>query len=190
MTLLEEARLTLADVDQYAVCVGPGTYTGLRIGIASIQGLALAQGKLVTPVSAFEALAFRSNADATGRVAVWIDAHRGEVFAMLYGPDGRVLHEATSLAPGATLDLWEATLEGAPVAFAGDGAVKYRDVIGARLGASARIPADVPPLGGAVGVLAARHPDRAGRPHAVIPLYVRRPDVELTRERRQLADRG
>src|SRR5436190_17979095 len=58
MTLLDDAGVALADVDQFAVCIGPGSYTGLRIGIATIQGLALASGKLVTPVSTFEALAF------------------------------------------------------------------------------------------------------------------------------------
>lgn len=198
MTLLDEARLSLDDVDAYAVAVGPGSFTGLRIGIATIQGLALPQGKLVTPVSSFESLAFSAGAPfpssalrppTSAAKAVWIDAHRGEVFATLYAADGTVLQGATSLPPEATLNAWSGALAGLPrVMFTGDGAVKYRAVIAARLGNAAEIPALVPPLAGAVGLIASRDPGRAVRPHAVVPLYVRRTDVELARDRRQSAD--
>ena len=188
MSLLDDARVDVLDVDGFAVATGPGSFTGLRIGIATIQGLALAQGKLVTPVSSFEALASTRSglqADATG---VWIDAHRGEVFAALYDAEGRALHEPTSLAPDATLDAWSAALEGRRVQFAGDGAVRYGAILERRLGEGAGIPAAVPPLAGAIGTIAAGHPDRAVHPHAVVPLYVRRSDAELARDRRQAMD--
>jgi tRNA threonylcarbamoyladenosine biosynthesis protein TsaB len=206
MTILDEARVTLADVDRFAVATGPGSFTGLRIGIAAMQGLALAQGKRITPVSTFEALAWtmrsgvKADKAATGErppssghppaelIGVWIDAHRGEVFAALYGADGTEWQPPTSLSPQSTLDVWSASLAGHAVRFAGDGAVKYAGVIEARLGEGAGIPADAPALAGAVGRIAARHPDRGVRPHAVVPLYVRRPDAELARDRRQPAD--
>ena len=54
------AGLTLADIDVFAIAAGPGTFTGLRIGIATIQGLAFVSGKRVVPVSALMALAGRS----------------------------------------------------------------------------------------------------------------------------------
>jgi tRNA threonylcarbamoyladenosine biosynthesis protein TsaB len=201
MTLLDDARVSLDEIDTFAVATGPGSFTGLRIGIAAIQGLALAQGKLVVPVSTFEALAaeFRLKAETTGErfrtsdlgprtsdaIAAWIDAHRGEVFATLYGPDGEVLQAPTSLTPEATLDAWSASLgETGTIRFAGDGAVKCRTAIEARLGARADIQAAVPALAGAIGLLAAREPGRAVRPHAVVPLYVRRSDAELARDRR------
>ncbi len=70
----------------------------------------------------------------------------------------------------------------APV-FIGDGAVRYEAAIRERFGPGARIlPA--PPLAGIIGQLAAAAPDRAVLPHAVVPIYVRRPDVELARSRR------
>lgn len=207
MTLLDEAQLSLDDVDAYAVAVGPGSFTGLRIGIATIQGLALPQGKLVTPVSSFEALAFAAeslpssalrpptSAEATvGRrsstaKAVWIDAHRGEVFATLYTAGGTVVQAPTSLSPEATLDAWSEALARLPfVMFTGDGAVKYRAAIAARLGEAAEIPATAPPLAAAIGLIAGLDPARGVRPHAVVPLYVRRTDVELARDRRQSAD--
>jgi tRNA threonylcarbamoyladenosine biosynthesis protein TsaB len=196
MTVLDEARVTLADVGMFAVAIGPGSFTGLRIGIAAIQGLALAQDTLVAPVSTFESLALTaapsSNIDhrAWDATGVWIDAHRGEVFATLYGADGTVLSGPTSLPPAATLDRWVDPLAGRSVGFAGDGALKYREAIDSSLGGRAGIPSVVPPLAGAIGLIAAREPGRAVRPHALVPLYVRRPDAELARDRRQQAGGG
>jgi tRNA threonylcarbamoyladenosine biosynthesis protein TsaB len=189
MAVLREAGATLEDVDRLAVVVGPGSFTGLRVGIATIQGLALARTLPVTPVSTFEALAWEARARSTDAIAACVDAHRGEVFATLFAPDGRtVLAPATALAPEATLDAWRGAL--APLArvrFVGDGAVRYRDVIRARLGAQAEVDEIPPMLAAACGRIAVQEPDRAVRPHALVPLYVRRPDVELARERRAKA---
>jgi len=208
MTVLDDARARLDEIDTFAIVTGPGSFTGLRVGIATIQGLALAQGKRVVPVSTFEALASASAASLsfptsdlqpptstshlaprTSPLAIWIDAHRGEVFATLYAADGAtVLEPPTSLTPDATLDAWTRSLaDAASVRFAGDGAIKYREAIAARLGARADVPMEVPALAGAVGLIAAREPGRAVLPHAVVPLYVRRPDAELARDRRRPA---
>jgi tRNA threonylcarbamoyladenosine biosynthesis protein TsaB len=197
MSVLEEAGVALHAIDRFAVSIGPGSFTGLRVGIATIQGLALAQNKLVVPVSSFEALAFPasnlplpiSNSQLrTSAVAVWIDAHRGEVFSALYARDGVELAAPTSLTPAATLDAWTPLLAtSGGVRFVGDGAVRYRDVIADHLGARAAIDIDVPPLANRIGIIAAANDARAGRPHAVVPLYVRRPDAVLARERRDAA---
>src|SRR3954447_23532806 len=98
MALLDEARLTLADIDRFAVAIGPGSFTGLRVGIATIQGLAVAKNALVVPVSTLEALAWRARSSKTA-VAAWIDAHRGEVFASLLAPDGATVVPPSSLSP-------------------------------------------------------------------------------------------
>src|ERR1700738_2144926 len=84
--LLHDAGVKLAEVDVFAVASGPGSFTGLRIGIATIQGLAFATNRPVVTVSALEAPAHAVSADrAPGAlVAAWIDAHRHEVFAALY----------------------------------------------------------------------------------------------------------
>ena len=104
---------------------------------------------------------------------------------MLYAADGTtVLQPPTSLSPAATLDAWSASPDDrGTIRFAGDGAIKYRAAIENRLGPHADVAASVPPLAGAIGLLAAREPGRAVRPHAVVPLYVRRPDAELARDR-------
>ena len=189
MAILRDSGAALDAVDAFAVVTGPGSFTGLRVGIATIQGLALARGRRVAPVTAFEALVFGLNQTlrpkAATYTAVWIDAHRREVFAALYAPDGRTpLEPPTSLSPDATIDAWMGRIEtGAQVRFAGDGAVRYADVIRARLGARAQLPSETPLLAAAAGVIAAADPGRAVIPHAIVPLYVRRSDAELTRER-------
>ena len=183
MAVLREAGATLADVDGFAIASGPGSFTGLRVGIATMQGLALARRKLLTPIATFEALAFLARGSAAP-IAVWIDAHRGQVFASVYAPDGRtVLAPPTALTPAETLDAWTSVLGADAVQFAGDGAVHYATAIRERLGDRARVPDTVPDLAGTIGLIAGSEPTRAVSPHAVAPLYVRRPDVELARER-------
>jgi tRNA threonylcarbamoyladenosine biosynthesis protein TsaB len=184
MALLDESRVTLTDIDRFAVAIGPGSFTGLRVGIATIQGLALAKAALVVPVSTFEALAWSAR-DAQAPLAAWIDAHRGEVFASLFQPDATTPQQPpSSLSPERTLEQWRLTLDANPrVRFTGDGAVRYAAVIRQTLGDRASIDIDVPILAGAIGEIAAAHPSRAVHPHAIVPLYVRRPDAELARER-------
>ena len=85
MTLLEHGGMKLGDVDVFAVATGPGSFTGLRIGIATMQGLAFAAGKPLVGVSGFDALARIADAEAGGTsIATWVDAWRGEVYAALY----------------------------------------------------------------------------------------------------------
>jgi tRNA threonylcarbamoyladenosine biosynthesis protein TsaB len=186
MALLDEAGVGLDAIDQFAVAIGPGSFTGLRVGIATIQGLALAKHALVAPVSTFEALAWRAR-HAEGAIATWIDAHRGEVFASLFAPDGTtVLQPPSSLPPEQTLDTWSGVLAASPhIRFTGDGAVRYGDVIRRIVGERAAIDGDVPTLAGAIAHIAAGDGARAVHPHAIVPLYVRRPDAELARDRRR-----
>jgi tRNA threonylcarbamoyladenosine biosynthesis protein TsaB len=201
-TLLEEARLALRDLDAFAVATGPGSFTGLRVGIATMQGLAIATGKPLAGVSAFDALAELAgqgggsiqqappcedqSVDVAGRagirVATWIDAWRGEVFASLY-ENGREVQEPTVAPPAMLLE----RLTGLPVVFTGDGAALYEPEIRAARGAAAQLTEPAAPLlAGAVALIAARALAEGHRPlpHAIHPIYVRRPDAELARDRR------
>lgn len=191
MAVLRQAGTAIEDVDRLAVVVGPGSFTGLRVGIATIQGLALARGLTVVPVSSFDALAWHAEGPTettSDAIAIWIEAHRGEVFATLRAPDRHtVLGAPTALTPEATLDAWRDTIAPfARVRFFGDGAVRHQNIIRERLGAKASLDVllAAPLLAGAASWIAERAPERAVNPHALVPLYVRRPDVELTRERR------
>ena len=179
MVVLERAGVTLDDIDLFAVAAGPGSFTGLRVGIATMQGLAMAGDHRVVPVSALEALA--RAAHARTNVFAWMDAQRGEVFAALYDPSGRLLAEPSSLAPEETLLAWQST-QSEPTVFIGDGAVRYQDIITRH--PSATVMSDVPLLAGVIGVIACENPSRAVLPHAVVPIYIRRPDAELARAKK------
>lgn len=182
LSLCREAGVALEDVDTFAVAAGPGSFTGLRVGIATVQGLAFATGKTVVPVSTLEAIA--SAAGITDRpLAAWMDAQRHQVFAQLFGTTGD--SPPIAAPPADVLSQWRALEHLPDVTFHGDGAIKYADTIRQTLGAGARIASELPPLAAAVARIAAASPDRAVLPHAVVPIYVRRPDVELARERRE-----
>jgi tRNA threonylcarbamoyladenosine biosynthesis protein TsaB len=194
MHLLEAAHVRLDAVDLFAVAAGPGSFTGLRVGIATIQGLAVATSKRVVPVSVLDALAraatLPSVVAASVRashdyIAAWMDAQRGEVFAAIYEASSRrVVVEPTSASPAATLDAWAAYCASRALRFIGDGALRYRNEIEARLGERAHVLDRVPPLAGIIGAIAAERAAEAVLPHAVIPIYIRRPDAELARARR------
>src|SRR5687768_8471015 len=91
--VLDVQTLRIADVDLFAVAAGPGSFTGLRIGIATMQGLALAHSKPLAGISALDALndALSSQASALrarDEVAIWMDAGRGQVFSAIYKNGG------------------------------------------------------------------------------------------------------
>jgi tRNA threonylcarbamoyladenosine biosynthesis protein TsaB len=183
MRVLRAASLRIEEVELFAVAAGPGSFTGLRVGIATAQGLAMARARRVVAVSALEALA-RAAADQGAPIAAWMDAQRGEVFSELYTTDARTtIGAAESVLPGTLLDRWRHGVDGATPVFVGDGAVRYRTDITAALGEATRI-LHPPPLAGLIGHIAASHPERAVLPHAVVPIYIRRPDAELARTRR------
>jgi len=188
-------------VDLFAVAAGPGSFTGLRIGIATMQGLALTSGRRIVAVSALDALAQTVAEDATPGtyVAAWMDARRHDVFAALYQvtdatvfSPARVIEvdHATAAGPEATLDRWGARIGTASVVFVGDGAVQYAASIDSRAIPTWSVLTGVPLLAGTIGrmAVAAARQGATIDPAAIQPLYVRRPDVEMERERRALTD--
>jgi len=186
MTACDGAGVRISDIELLAVAAGPGSFTGLRIGIATMQGLAMAWDRRIVPVSTLEAVAAAAGVTPGvaekrhTRIAAWIDAQRGEVFAQVFDGAGPI-SEAVAAAPLPALEAHKAVLNGAE--FHGDGAVRYREQILAVIGPAVRIAEQVPPLAGAIGLIAASQPDRAVLPHAVVPIYVRRPDAEIARGR-------
>jgi tRNA threonylcarbamoyladenosine biosynthesis protein TsaB len=200
ITALALAQLGLAAVDTFAVAIGPGSFTGLRVGIATMQGLALPAGAPLVGLSVLDALALSANdaaseatrepaaglsAPAASRVATWVDAWRGEVYAALY-EDGRMVEAASVERPDAILARL-AGRHGPRTLFIGDGAAARGEAIRDAMGAfGALAPVAEPLLAGIIGRMAARLVREGHRPapDEIHPLYVRRPDVELVREAR------
>ena len=186
--ILDLSAVSLHDVDAFAVATGPGSFTGLRIGIATMQGLAFGRGRPLIGISAFSALrAVASPAFLGSRIATWIDAWRGDVYASMF-EDGRQVAEPVVAPPTQLLDEMS---HGKPavytndVMFIGDGADAYKDLITARLGAAARLADPITPrLAAVIAMLATIEYKNGHRPppHAIRPIYVRRSDAELARE--------
>ena len=192
LALLKTCEIDLSDVDLFAVASGPGSFTGLRIGIATVQGLAFVQRRPVVGVSALEALAHAGSCGLPpgAEVAAWMDAHRHEVFSSLYRVGAAAsysperLEEVEGAAVGsaeATLARW-ADLRLAPTVFVGDGAAVYRRLIEQEGSRPASI-VQSPLLAGVIGRLAlvAARRGEAGDPASIRPLYIRRPDAEIAR---------
>jgi tRNA threonylcarbamoyladenosine biosynthesis protein TsaB len=118
--------VALSEVDRVAVDVGPGLFTGLRVGVATAAALATALQRPVVAVSSLDLLAY-PYAGCDGVVAAVVDARRAEVFWALYRPGtGRV--GAPAVASPEDLATVLADL-GEPVLAVGDGAVRYREVL-------------------------------------------------------------
>jgi tRNA threonylcarbamoyladenosine biosynthesis protein TsaB len=184
--LLERAGIDWPDLDRIAVGVGPGTFTGLRIGIATARALARARALPLVGISTLQSLAVgaaRSGTPAAETVLAVIDARRGEVFVAAWRPrdvsglDSELLRPRV-LAPDALSPLVaELPL---PILAIGDGALAFRTVL-ERSGAS--VPEDDSELHRVSAInhckLARRL--RAEAPEQVAPRYMRLPDAEIAR---------
>jgi tRNA threonylcarbamoyladenosine biosynthesis protein TsaB len=185
--LLSAHALRFSDVDLFAVAAGPGSFTGLRVGIATQQGLALANNKPLVGISALDAVnrttrvsaapALRS---ADSVVGVWIDAQRGQVFSALYRVD-HIIEGPIVDKPADVLARWARP---GPHVFTGDGALEYSPLIQQAF-PHAHIVLQLPPLAPTIGRLAEEHLQRHGAdaPDTIRPIYVRRSDAELARDR-------
>lgn len=193
LSVLEVAGIDLREVDVFAVARGPGSLTGMRVGIATVQGLALATGRRVVPVSALEALAYAALAAGPHErhtVGACMNAFRGEVYTALFRArptPGTPLATVDAPAVGGPHEVvarWTALADGPDLVAVGDGAAMLGPLLAAALGEDVLVlPA--PLLAGPVAALARQRAAEGGSvvPHAVHPLYLRRPDAETARDR-------
>jgi tRNA threonylcarbamoyladenosine biosynthesis protein TsaB len=171
--LFQHIPLKLSDIDLFAAARGPGSFTGLRVGLAAMDAFAAAHGKPCAGVTTLEALAWKTGIEGA-LVVPTIDARRGEVYGAVYSRAGETLIEEQSavvLKPGQ----WFASLPRQPLVFCGDGAIRYRSEIMAQPGWSIHVM-DL--------YLAAPIAELAGTPNGgpLEPLYVRKTDAEIARE--------
>jgi tRNA threonylcarbamoyladenosine biosynthesis protein TsaB len=177
---MREAGLGFADLDAIAVGIGPGMFTGLRIGIATAHGLAHGRGIPLHPVSSLAALAegiSNANANANAKdqpMLPLIDARRGELFAAAY----RGADELEPPFVGSPAEVVARAPQGALAA--GDGSIRFREAL-----ESAGIL--VAPGDSRMHVVRGLHICRLGAaaaptpPEAVVPCYLRAPDAKPSR---------
>ncbi|MEF2073791.1 tRNA (adenosine(37)-N6)-threonylcarbamoyltransferase complex dimerization subunit type 1 TsaB [Consotaella aegiceratis] len=170
-SVLAEASAEFADIGKIAVTVGPGSFTGLRVGVAAARGLALARGVPAVGVSTLEALA-EPHLDRGDPVLAVIDAKRGELYAALYGATGACLLEPAAVAPEDLAGRIGALGLQGPMTLVGTGATIAAAILDrARIGT---VREDVTCDIAVVARLGAARP--AG--HAPVPLYLRGPDAK------------
>jgi tRNA threonylcarbamoyladenosine biosynthesis protein TsaB len=184
--LLDESGTTWNDVEAIAVGIGPGTFTGLRIGVATARALGQALGVGLIPVSSLEALAAGAVPEPDGavrRVLSLIDARRGQVFDALYEcgrPELVPVWDPEVSDPDELLKR-VSQLDPEPICV-GDWAIKSRSELE---GAGVAVPSPDSGLHAVSGLQVCRLAANveAVAPAGVYPLYLRLPDAEITRQR-------
>ena len=189
--MLRDAGLTLAGVNGLAVSIGPGSFTGLRIGLSTVKGLVYATGLPVVGVPTLEAMAW-SVPYADTPVCPVLDARRQEVYAALFRFTGRRLErlmEDTALAPEALCERIQT-----PTLFLGDALGAYGELFGHRLGDRLLIPpaASRGARPACVAELGRQRLLRGERDQAasLVPRYLRPSEAELRRTRAAQARGG
>jgi tRNA threonylcarbamoyladenosine biosynthesis protein TsaB len=182
--LLAARQWTVANLDGVVLTIGPGSFTGLRIGVSLVKGLAAALPVRVVAVGTLEAVAAASG--QSGLVAALVDAGRGEVYAGVFDcRDGVVapIGEETLALPEA----WAATIHADErLCCVGSGAVRHADAVRAALGARAVIVSEGV-MSAAAGALRVGVPRLRAGEHApvgeLLPRYIRRSTAETNWER-------
>ncbi|HKA53331.1 MAG TPA: tRNA (adenosine(37)-N6)-threonylcarbamoyltransferase complex dimerization subunit type 1 TsaB [Candidatus Binatia bacterium] len=181
--LLVRCETALGDVRGIGVSLGPGSFTGLRIALSAVKGLAYALDQRVVGVSTLEALA-HTVTDGQGHICPILDARKGEVYAALFrrarhGSLERLTPDQVC-TPGALLDRLPA-----PCLFLGDAVERYGDLIRERSGPAARLLpfTTYHPRGAVVARMAWERLSRGESDDlsTLVPRYVRKPDAEFKR---------
>jgi tRNA threonylcarbamoyladenosine biosynthesis protein TsaB len=172
--LLERHGRSVGDVACFAAASGPGSFTGVRIGLACVKGLAEGAERKVAAVSTLEALARFGTA---GQRAVVMDARRGEVYGAVYGADGRTL-----LEPVVSRFLaWIETLPAGEIEFIGMDFGPFQPALDGTRFSDAKVTIAPRALAAAIGRVAHERfcAGLAQDPAEIDADYVRRSDAEL-----------
>lgn len=135
--LLTQEGGSLQEIELFAFSQGPGSFTGLRIGLSTIEGFVMALGGRAVAVSTLETLSLNASGHR-GSIVPWLDARKKEIYGAIYhvGPDGkrRVIHPEVAMKPERFLEEVDAG-----ALFLGQGALAYRSLIESKLGEKAVI---------------------------------------------------
>jgi tRNA threonylcarbamoyladenosine biosynthesis protein TsaB len=187
--VLTDSRLTIADIDGLAVGIGPGFWTGVRVGITVGKILAYVTSKPLCGISSLDALAYQAR-DLPILLCPLVEAGRGNVYGGFYRSDGKTLAKEGEYSAGPIQGLLERIKE--PVLFLGEAAHLHRQTISAELGPRARFKdSDDGRRGSAIALLALSRFERGESDDALslVPLYLKEPLAQalLARQRKKQA---
>jgi tRNA threonylcarbamoyladenosine biosynthesis protein TsaB len=196
--VLQQSGLAIHDIDVFGVAIGPGSFTGLRIGLSTAKGFSYATGKPIVSVPTLEAFAWNFPY-CRHPVCIMLDARKGEVYAALFQWTGdsfvKLMSEASVKVEKLMEKITSGTLplpsakageEGSvekQIVFAGEGALLYRNNIIARIGEKAVFaspekmipsPANV----ASIGIKKALQGEFS-EPVSLVPIYIRRSEAEI-----------
>jgi tRNA threonylcarbamoyladenosine biosynthesis protein TsaB len=183
--VLDGAGLSMAEMDGYAVAAGPGSFTGVRVGLTTVKAWGEVYGKRIAAVSRLEALAVQAGAGAP-YVAAFANAQRGQVFGAVYRRNGtgwELVGEEMVIPPGKFVECAAELAQGGSISWVstdadcvlGDEAWKARGVLDEKIESVSSVLA--PAIGriGAAQLAAGRYTDALG----LDANYVRRTDAEI-----------
>ena len=178
--LLNSSRISIKDIDAFAISIGPGSFTGLRIGLSTAKGFSFAAKKPLVPVPTLDAFA-RTMPYCSHMLCPMLDARRNEVYAALYKweNDGYVkIISETAINPEELLK----RIKG-PVVFMGEGVRTYRELISGILGEDAIIApsSKMSPSASTVAELAIEQIKQGVTtdPVTLSPCYIRKSEAEI-----------
>ena len=182
---LEASSLACADVDVFAAVAGPGSFTGVRIGVCAAKGLAHGAGKPCCAVHALEALAMNGYG-FDGLCCPILDARRGQVYCAAFDTAGGLPVRTLPDAAEPLADFLAKLPKDRRLLFVGDGVPLHANAVRDALGGRALIaPASLRDLrADAACVLAALRPETWVEAAALRPIYLRAPQAEREREKR------
>ena len=187
---LGDAGLGPADIELYGVTVGPGAFTGLRVGLAAVSGMALARGRPIVGVGSFDAaaVAAQQRFARASHILVALESRRVELFACLFvggaiePANPTPIGEPLVTAPQNLVASLPAEALAGPLVVTGDAAVRARDAIVAT-GATVADVVEGPVDPGVVAAIAETRSGLGSR-NAPAPIYLRAPDARLAESRR------
>ena len=176
--LFKMTKFNINDVDKIAVSIGPGSFTGIRIGVAIAKGLAFGSKKTIAGINELDMIANLAN--SKGTVVALLDARKKRVYSAIYRDDEKIVKDEVGEL-SLVLDKFKNSDE--EIVFVGDGAIAYRDIIIEELGEKAKIIDDMTSISRAV-ILAKMALDREDNLYTLEPFYVNKSQAEQEKEAR------
>lgn len=186
--MLKNAEIKLSDVDCIAVAHGPGSFTGIRIGVSTVKGLAWAAEKPCTGVSTLEAMAWHG-ISAGGYICPVMDARRNQVYNAIFKIEDGKPQRLTKDRPIALAELAEELRKlNAPVLLVGDGSFIAKDFFD-RTGIACSLAPENLLWQSAWGVAMAAADKKPGTADELLPVYLRLSQAERERQERMAAEK-